>query len=231
MSRTPNRTPYGKLMYEKRKEERRKKKKGFASPKARSGGICGAKKKHGQGFCQLPAGHRTDHVGIGRCYHHGGGLPSHQKSAAKEYAKMMGAPVEMNPLDAIIWCIQITAGEVKWLSERMAELEETEWLEHTMVGKQLHIYAKERQSRVRDLAKYSQIAVSLGLAERAIRLAEQYGEAIARLLNGVLDELDLTKEQRERVPVIVRKHLILLEGGRPVQPVEIEKTLKELPAA
>jgi hypothetical protein len=58
--------------------------------------------------------------------------------------------------------------------------------------------------------------VGLGVAERAVRLAEQYGSSLAKYTKGLLDDLELTPEQQKRAPLIVRKHLALLEGGAPV---------------
>jgi hypothetical protein len=46
-----------------------------------------------------------------------------------------------------------------------------------------------------------------------------------------LGELDLTPEQREKAPVVIRKHLILMEGSREVPQDSIEGTFKELPEA
>lgn len=40
------------------------------------GTFCGARKKQGGGRCRLVAGFRTDHVGVGKCWLHGGATPS-----------------------------------------------------------------------------------------------------------------------------------------------------------
>ena len=37
--------------------------------------LCGAKKKQGEGTCGNTAGFKTDHVGEGKCYLHGGSTP------------------------------------------------------------------------------------------------------------------------------------------------------------
>jgi hypothetical protein len=49
-----------------------------ASPPAdptRCGTKCGAKRKRNPGHCTNKAGYKTDHVGQGRCYLHGGATP------------------------------------------------------------------------------------------------------------------------------------------------------------
>jgi hypothetical protein len=134
------------------------------------------------------------------------------KEAEEELNFLMGRPIDINPLDALLWCIRIVAGEVQWLSQQMAEItSKEEWTEfHPYLGRQLHLFARERQAATDRLARYSQQAVSLGLHERAVRLAEQYGEMLANLLNGIFTDLALTPAQQEQLPVIVRRHLLAI---------------------
>jgi hypothetical protein len=125
--------------------------------------------------------------------------------------QLLGIPVEMNPMDALMWCVRLTAGEIVWYSDRMQELREDQWIEDTFVGKQLHMYARNRTVSIDRLAKYSKWAVDSGIAERAMRLAEAYGEQLYQLLHGVLLDLDLTPHQRQRAPEIITRHLMQLE--------------------
>jgi hypothetical protein len=177
---------------------------------------CGAKKRQG-GLCSMPAGWGTNHVGVGHCRQHSGNTPTHVKSAASaEYRKLLGTPVEINPVDALLMCIKIRAGEIKWLSDRMGDLQEKDFIEDTIVGKQFHLYARERQRAMSDLARYSQMAISLNIAERAVKMAETYGELLAQYTKGILDDLwpHLDAEGRKQAPHIVRKWLIALDGGK-----------------
>lgn len=200
-------------------------------PKPKPKALCGATKRGG-GKCLQVAGWGTNHPGIGKCKIHGGSTPNHVKAAAsQEYRQLLGKPAEINPLEALIMCIRIRAGEVKWLSDRMALLDEKSWVEDTMVGKQFHLYARERQHAMNDLARYSQMAISLGIAERAVKLAETYGELLAMYTKNILDDLwpHLDEQGREQAPFIVRKHLIALDGGKQHADVVVEQ--KQLPAA
>lgn len=202
-----NKTAYGRMKERERGEKARK---------ARLAVNCDATKRSG-GKCQMAAGWGTNHPGTGRCKLHGGSTPNQVKSAAKEeYRKLLGTPIEVNPYEAILNCIKIRAGEVQWLSESMAELDETQFVEDTLVGKQFHLYARERQEAMRDLVKFSQIAVSLGIAERIVKLNETYGEMLAMYTKGILDDLwpYMSQEGRENAPQIVRRHLIALDGGK-----------------
>lgn len=111
----------------------------------------------------------------------------------------------------------------------MEALDEQDWLESTLVGKQVHIWARERQRAVDRLAKFSKDALALGIADRAVRLAEQYGATIAKYTRGLLDDLQLTTEQKKHAPAIVRKHLALLEGNAPISDHD-RRHLPDVPA-
>lgn len=225
-------TAYGKLM----KRMRTEPKAGDPVRSRRAAttrGKCGAKRKEsrGGGRCQLTAGHGTTHLGFGKCRYHGGNLPTHNAHAASQRAILMGAELEINPLDALIWCIKLTAGEVEFCNQQLHILEEADWIENTIVGKQLHLWAKERQKAVDRLAKFSKDALALGIAERAVRLAEQYGHTLATYTKGLIDDLTpyLSEEGVKAMPLIVRKHLALLEGASPVTQYD-RKHLPEIPA-
>jgi hypothetical protein len=178
--------------------------------------LCGAKRRDGQ-LCRNYAGLGTEHLGIGKCKYHGGAtIHSVKKAAGQELRSLLGRPLEISPYEALAMCIKIRAGEVVWLSEEMAKLDEKKWVEDTIVGKQFHLYARERAKAMQDLARYSHMAISLGIAERQVKLYEQYGETLARLIQGILGDLNLSADQRVRAPQVVRKHLILIDNEHPV---------------
>lgn len=224
-------TAYGRMRKRQRAEQSRfggDPKKQRNARRLESGRLCGAKKRDGS-KCTQPAGWGTTHAGLGTCRYHGGCAPSSRKAAAKQQAILMGAPVDINPLDGLIWCIKLTAGEVEFCTQQLEILKEEEWLEHTIIGKQLHVWAKERQKAVDRLAKFCKDALALGIAERAVRLAEQYGASLAKYTKGLLDDLELTPEQQKKAPLIVRKHLALLEGGAPISDEDRKTPLPEIP--
>lgn len=76
--------------------------------------------------CRQPAGFRTDHPGIGKCYLHGGSTYSHRKAAQRVMAEQMaatyGLPIETTPEDALTQELYRTAGHVAWLSEQIRTL-------------------------------------------------------------------------------------------------------------
>jgi hypothetical protein len=182
-------------------------------------GYCAARRKDkdengGVLYCMKKAGWGTDHPGIGSCRYHGGDSPQHRAGIERrKQILFMGRPKDISALDAIVWAITITAGEVEFLSSQIAEInDKKDWIELTIQGKQLHVFQRARADAMDRLVRYSKDAISLGLAERTVRMAEQFGATIARLLEGIQKDLDLSPSQRSVWPVVVRKHLIMLEG-------------------
>jgi len=184
--------------------------------------VCGAITRGTKTGCKRPAGWGTNHIGIGRCKTHTGQSPSGRKnSIVVEAQQFMGAPKDINPLDAIMWCIRITAGEVEWLSREIAKVPMEQWVEVAYIGRQMNVLQRSRADAQDRLVRYSRDAIQLGLAERAVKLAENFGMMIARLLENIAAELELSRKQKEMWPTIIRRQLILLEGGVPPEPAEL----------
>lgn len=184
---------------------------GIASGKARDKhALCGAKRRSNGKPCRLFAGQRTDHPGIGSCYLHGGSTPTHKRHAVKVEAKRrapkFGEPRKVMPGEALLEMLWCAYGQVFWLADEIAKHKDLSSFEARVLI-QSH---KDERDRV---ARVSEAALRAGVQERALRLAEMYGEVIARLLQGVIGELKLTSGQQRRAPGIVRRHLLALDGG------------------
>ena len=88
--------------------------------------LCGAKTKSGSP-CRMFAGQGTSHVGIGRCFRHGGASPNHEKHAAKislqqrlhsEAEALTGE--EAQPHRVLKNLLQQTGGRLRWLDKEIA---------------------------------------------------------------------------------------------------------------
>lgn len=191
---------------------RRPKVRGNRAASLKMGAVCGAKKRGG-GKCMLAAGWGTEHKGIGACKRHGGSFPNHMKNAISKEAVLFGIPVEINPLDAILKMIAIRHGEVVWLTNEMALLDKEDWIEDTAFGKQFNLRARERRFAMNDVVRWSQTAVSLGIAERHIKMRETYGELLANMIKSILDGLMLTPEQQAIAPQVVRAALMSVDSS------------------
>lgn len=186
--------------------------------------------------CERPAGWGTEHPGIGRCKFHGGATKNATKQAALTEAvnyvlDIMGPAIDVDPMEALIWCVRIAAGEVAYATRRISELEDDEALvnpeektHRTGYGPKsesfdevrsspltLHIWIQARHAALDRLARYSKMALDAGIAERQVQLAETAGDEIAHAIRGILDGLLLTAEQERRAPEIVREAMEQLE--------------------
>lgn len=185
---------------------------------------CGAKKHDGSGAtCQQPAGAGTDHKGSGYCKYHGGNSPSLKLHAAREAIRrgtaFYGDPVDVTPGEALLGEVRRTAGHVAFLEARVREavLEEEEATKGAKEGSSVEhrvrilrdLYERERKH----LTTVCQVALHAGVEERAVRVAERWGDELARMLGSILEDLKLTAEQQRRAPEVVGRHLRVLEGS------------------
>jgi hypothetical protein len=148
---------------------------------------------------------------------------------------VMGRPLPIEPHEAILQCIAIAAGEVRYASEQIALLELTdavgpvvtthvrplkyekgadsssetvEEIRHEAPA--LHIWILTRRQAMDRLVQYSATALKAGVEERRVRVAENVGQALADAIRGVLRDLGVADDPR--APAVVRKHLTLVAG-------------------
>jgi hypothetical protein len=174
--------------------------------------LCGAKKKNGDS-CRAFAGQGTAHPGVGRCRFHLGNTKSHQQNAVVQEAQRrmikLGIPVEVEPHEALLSMLYLASGHVAWLREEIGSTDDLGTFEAKVL---VQLYGEERD-RVTKIAK---AALDAGVAERQIAFVERYADALADLLRSIFfdGELDLTEPQRARLPDVLRRHLVTLEGPR-----------------
>ena len=87
---------------------------------------CNAKNRQGKP-CKRPAGHGTNHVGVGSCRLHSGNTPngivSAQRKIAAQAVGMFGLPREIPPQEALMEEVYRTAGAVQWLVSIVNQLD------------------------------------------------------------------------------------------------------------
>jgi hypothetical protein len=170
------------------------------------------------------------------CHAHGGQAARAKTKAVERVSELRaikametyGLPLDVSPGDALLDEVRYTAGHVAWLREKVQELEDrdlvwgmTEQAEKnatefsgtdTTYGAKpnvwLDLYMRERKHLV-DVAK---AAISAGIEERKVRLAEQQGALVAMVIRGILADLKLTPDQRELVAEVVPRRLRALAG-------------------
>ena len=176
--------------------------------------LCGARKKNGES-CRAFAGQGTSHPGVGRCKFHLGNTEAHNKNAVVQEAKRgmvdFGQPLEIEPAEALLGVLHISAGHLNWIRDELAATADTTTFDAQVL---LRMWDDERDR----IARISKAALDVGVAEKQIRLAERYGEQLASVLRAIFydDDLGLTDTQRARLPDLLRRHLGSLESSRAI---------------
>lgn len=184
------------------------------------GPTCGAKtKKPGNPPCENPP-----LTGATRCRLHGGASPRAQAAAqerlthraaiadAKALLAHEGLIVVDDPIDAIAGIARECMALKNSLGNRVNALtnirfEDLKGAEQLRSEVALYERALDRTVRV------LKVLADLGYQERLVRIDEQIAaETIARM-RGVFDDLDLTEDQRAKIPAAVERHFTVLPGG------------------
>lgn len=175
---------------------------------------CGARRTREEGTCRKPAGWGTSHVGAGQCRLHGGATPSGvvagRRVLAERAVHALGLPAATSAAQALLDEVQRAAGAVEWLSGQIQALSVDELV---TPDEGIHVWLRLWHVERDRLVKASAAAIAADVDVRLVRLAEQQGQLLADLLNGIFDDLRLTAEQRARIPEVVPRHLRAVNGG------------------
>jgi hypothetical protein len=111
-----------------------------------------------------------------------------------------GPPREVEPDQALLEEVWRAAGHVKWMGDRIAnwDLDPAEPLEPDQA-----VWLQQYQSERDRLVRTAKMVVDLGLAEKQIQLANKQAELVASALEAIFLGLELTAEQRRRIPDVV----------------------------
>lgn len=152
----------------------------------------------------------------------------------------MGAPVDLEPHEALEWCIARAAGEVAYCDEQIAKLDEAaalgrptvtvrrndgdgETLEVRELTPALHSWIVARREALDRLARFAKMAADAGVDERRVRIAEAQADRIADVFNHVVKDLvaaGLPEALRRVLGDSVRRHIALLDAV-PTDAVEV----------
>jgi hypothetical protein len=170
------------------------------------------------------------------CASHGGKSPQVKAAAARRLAeqeaakavRLFAAPVDVDPARALVELVQWTAGEVAYWREQVRALAEDDpekltWgITRDKQGGEdqgttfeakpnvAYLMLTDAQDR---LAKYAAAALKAGVEERRVKLAEDQGALVARVIRSILDQLNLTSDQQALVPEVVPAQLRLLTAA------------------
>lgn len=150
----------------------------------------------------------------------------------------MGAPIHLEPHEALDWCVARAAGEVAYCDARVAELEHAQAIGRPTItvrraGKPdengepgddivevreltpvLHVWINARREALDRLARFSKMAADANVDERRVRVDERQVEALAVVVNAVMADLvaaGLSDELRRLAGDSFRRHAALLD--------------------
>jgi hypothetical protein len=163
--------------------------------------------------CKRPAGWGTDHPGVGTCKHHLGSTSNHRKAAhlhivqteARRQLQAEGYEPIGDPVHELLALSAEITGLKDVLRERVSSLADPEWVTRSKLGVEdvraiVAAYERALDRCERTLTNL----LKLDLEVRRQRLAEQEGEIIAAVVNGVIADLGLA--ERSEVRALVRRH-------------------------
>lgn len=169
-----------------------------AHAKTAGKGPCGAYRMHGQRVCKK-------HGGLS-----GQAQAGARRRIALEQAKAeldaLGGALDVDPAEALLAMVRKAAWNVCYLETLLQPEGDGDapslvtWSEQG--GKphpHVQLYNEERDR----LARFSKLALDAGVSERLVRLAEDQGRVVIQLVEAAFQELGLTEEQRQRVPVVM----------------------------
>jgi len=187
--------------------------------------------EHQRRECTSPRKDRTPchghHLvaGTDRCRMHLGVKAQDVKAeaAARKAVETYGLPRDISPTDALLEEVRYSAGHVAWLRAKVAELEAADLVwgiteeaeknatefagvdvtRSATVNMWLELYHRERKHLL-DLVK---TAISVGIEERRVRLAEAQGSLMNDVIRRILARLSLSPDQSALLPVVVPEEL------------------------
>jgi hypothetical protein len=162
-------------------------------------GRCGGRTRRGT-LCRQPAGHGTGHPGVGRCSFHAGATPNGETNGrrllAEQACAVLGVPIRTTPQKALQDELNRTNGAVEWLRVRVAELTFAD-IEQGSVW--LALYQEERDH----LVTVCKVMSAANIPAQAVDAAREQGTMFAQLLDRVLNAIQVTGEQRDRLPEVM----------------------------
>lgn len=134
-----------------------------------------------------------------------------------------GLPRDISPSDALLEEVRYTAGHVAWLRGKVAELEQNDLVwgvteetdtqasefpgTNTTRAAKPNVWVQLYREERKHLVDVTKAAISAGIEERRVKLAEAQGTLLNSVIRRILDRLALTPEQSALLPLIVPEEL------------------------
>ncbi len=153
--------------------------------------------------CRLPAGYGTTHPGYGHCKWHYGNTKAMRTHGARlmirgeayKICEDRGVnPDDVSPEQVMMEELARSYAVVNYL-ESQTEVEAAMWpdWQAVMLAERKHMVA------------VAKMMIDAGIAERHVKIIEDQARVLGQAVRSVLDQLNLSPEQRTRAPIVVRE--------------------------
>lgn len=170
----------------------------------KDGQPCGGEPVRGTNTCRMHAGKPLRVV--------------RQEVAAREALASLELDMDADPLDELLTEVSRSAAAVRWLADKVNELEDRE-ITHGIVrtvqkadgsrevtaAASVNVWVKMWQDERDRLARVCKMTLDAGVDERRVRLAESHGRLIVDVIKATFVELQI--EQTQEVYDVVSRHL------------------------
>lgn len=151
--------------------------------------------------CRMRKGYRTDHVGTGNCWLHGGRSPNGERHATRERVLNALATLRLeagiDPITSLYEAVAVAAWREYGLRMMLQQRDALFGANH--LGDQVEdVVASMHAEALRIRAQVAKMAVDAGLDERMVRLAERQADVLVRLVDVVLDGAGVKGPARDR---------------------------------
>lgn len=178
--------------------------------------------------CLSHAGEGSELGPYGRCSEHRGIGYQYQLAAlerlgirqAKAVLAGLGNPVDVNPVEALLYLVQEAAGNVAFLGARVQDMgydlvgdvyslarDGTPVATSEDIRAIVKLYNDERDR----LARVSKIALDAGIEERTVRVLEEQATVLVQVIRSVIDNLGMPPDVRQRALALVTAELRRLD--------------------
>lgn len=158
-------------------------------------GKCNAWMPRHKRRCKNNAGQWTEHPGQGNCKMHSGATPMANMVAiqaqAIEYTKSIASEKAINPIDALLWAVRLSAGATQFWFDTLGQLPDGTPTELALAIEEA--YGKERDR----LARTSQMCIQVNLAAHQIRLASRQADLMLLVLEETFEQFGIEPARLE----------------------------------
>lgn len=171
---------------------------------------CGAKTRT-RSKCTHPRGWGTKHVGAGRCKLHGGNTPNGRKHAEAEQVentlRQLRIEDAVDPVQSLFEAVRVAAWREHGLRILLMGRAALAGPDRNGEGRPdvvavMHAHALDQR------AKIAAMAITAGLDERIVHLAERQGEVIHRIISAALDAAGVAGDARDRAEEAAVRELV-----------------------